>query len=391
MGDQGVFDSRKNRIEHRIQGECVCAYRKGLQDAHGEKTQFLQLRQRIRNELGGLSNELLVPVVMLWHVIAGRCRPVRRLQEEPKSGVFVGGKKDDERRLHQLDDFVKSFLFRQFECNFHWHRAGGAGNAHRSLEEEPLFRLRVSIAISQKGDFTNVIANVLPTTVAARTTIDGAPVNAIDVAKEQQRASGQRLEAIPDLLHRSLRGDLCMVEGKHEHRLARSGEASFDSTRTNVPLDSEMLLARMDFWRCSKCVDRLEANAELADLVEFVVLRPFENVRNTPHVLFVKYLAVVSDFETVTMKLECDRPRKFALGRGFGTAKQGIFGVLQKFVNEMRAVAVQLSGEQFADVVELFTATPNIVLRNTLIIARHGESSRMMLVAEHRQAWALEV
>ena len=43
-------------------------------------------------------------------------------------------------------------------------------------------------------------------------------------------------------------------------------------------------------------------------------------------------------------------------------------------------------GEQFADVVKFLTTTPNVVLRNQLIIARHGTTPRIMLVAKPQPA-----
>ena len=106
-----------------------------------------------------------------------------------------------------------------------------------------------------------------------------------------------------------------MIEREVEKGLNRIVEfARGHLPRPDVLLDDEVFIAGVDFGRRCDGIDRLEPDAEGADLIEPLVLRAAQNVTDPPDIFFVEELTVMTDLKVVLAELELDAAREVGIG-----------------------------------------------------------------------------
>jgi hypothetical protein len=124
-------------------------------------------------------------------------------------------------------------------------------------------------------------------------------------------------------------GLLIAVEGELEERVVAEVRPGRNLCRKDEPGDFEGEGGRVYARGFTVGEDGFETDTEAADLVLLLLLGAFPDVGNCPYVWFREGAAVVGEREEVGGEDES----------GFGGS--GVFGVLEEFVNEMRAVGVE--------------------------------------------------
>src|SRR5688500_5985737 len=114
-----------------------------------------------------------------------------------------------------------------------------------------------------------------------------------------------------------------MVERKDHVGFIRRELTWVDRKRLNVVLDLEVLVARMDLGCAGKSENRLEANAELADLLRLVFLGAPQDVTDRLDISRVESAgAVVPELQTVGQQVE------------HNALRPGVFGILEQLIDE---------------------------------------------------------
>ena len=180
-----------------------------------------------------------------------------------------------------------------------------------------------------------------------------AAAHPFDAAQEQQGLDVEVAQGCGNLLDRDRRGNFRPVEGKHKKRFGCGLIKRLHKIRPDVLLDPEMLVRAVDPGCIGVRVDRLEADAEPADLGKVFGLGALANSADAAHVGGGKRAAVVAYLQPIVEKLKGQ------------LCRAGVFGVLDQLEDEVRAVAVELP-EQFED--GRVPAVARDVLRANLVI-----------------------
>ena len=196
------------------------------------------------------------------------------------------------------------------------------------------------------------------------------PLDDLDLAQEQQGARSEAAHRLPDdgpVIGRP--------ERKREHGLvgAAGGEPG-RRRRENEILDREVLGARVHPGPLGERMDRLETDAEAADIGQPRVLGALPDPADAADVGLVERLAAMGEPQFTGEQVKEDRARS---GPALAP-RQRVLGVLQQFVDEMGAVTVAVREQLAAVLANLGAVTAGVLAADRLIVAGHQQSASVI-------------
>lgn len=250
----------------------------------------------------------------------------------------------------------------------------GLGKQQPSLLDFPF-----ALLLPDDGDASHAIPEAfrLATEVEARGPILHAPLDLLDLAKEQEGSRTEALQAGGDLL--PVCGTI-RLQRDDDNRLVMVASDGRCGGGPHKTLDGEVLRSGVYFWPLRERIHRLEANPEAPDRGQF--LGALGDAADAAHIRLVEGLAEMTDTQLIVREVEANGP----LTAPVQPTGESVLGVLKQLEDEVGAVVVAIGQQHRADASDVGAVAALVVGTDRVVVGGH-QTFRSIARSWHRPGW----